>query len=94
MGINTTKKDISRNISLKTKASPSLSLDILNSFIKLIKTNSSKDRVIKFSKFGTFYRKISLARVGRNPKNKESFAISERYKLVFKSSNKVKNILN
>ncbi|MDC0420404.1 HU family DNA-binding protein [Gammaproteobacteria bacterium] len=87
------KKDISRNISSKIKTSSSLSLDILNIFIDLIK-NNSKDKVVKFAKFGSFYRKTTPSRNGRNPKTKEEFLITERSKLNFKSSNIVKANLN
>ena len=87
------KKDISRNISSKIKTSSSLSSDILDIFIDLIK-NNSKDKVVKFNKFGSFYRKNTPSRKGRNPKTKEEFIISKRSKLNFKSSNKVKTILN
>tara|TARA_B100000902_G_scaffold396369_1_gene457184 strand:+ start:2324 stop:2599 length:276 start_codon:yes stop_codon:yes gene_type:complete len=87
------KKDISRNISFKIKTSSSLSSEILDIFIDLIK-NNSKDKVVKFTKFGSFYRKTTPARNGRNPKTKEEFLITERSKLNFKSSNKVKAILN
>ena len=87
------KKDISRNISSKIKTSSSLSSEILDIFIDLIK-NNSKDKVVKFTKFGSFYRKTTPARNGRNPKTKEEFLITERSKLNFKSSNKVKAILN
>ena len=87
------KKDISRNISSKIKTSSSLSLDILNIFIDLIK-NNSKDKVVKFAKFGSFYRKTTPSRNGRNPKTKEEFLITERSKLNFKSTNIVKANLN
>tara|TARA_B110000003_G_scaffold252662_1_gene267420 strand:- start:425 stop:700 length:276 start_codon:yes stop_codon:yes gene_type:complete len=87
------KKDISINISSKVKISSSLSSDILDEFIDLIKSNS-KDQIVKFSKFGSFYRKISPSRKGRNPKTMQEFAITERSKLTFKSSNKVKSTLN
>ena len=87
------KKDISSNISSKIKTSSSLSLDILDIFIDLIK-NNSKDKVVKFAKFGSFYRKTTPSRNGRNPKTKEEFLITERSKLNFKSSNIVKANLN
>lgn len=87
------KKDISINISSKAQISSRTSVNIINSFIELIKINS-QDKIIKISKFGSFYRKSSPARIGRNPKTKEEFIVVERSKLTFKSSNKVKNNLN
>jgi integration host factor subunit alpha len=87
------KKDISTNISSKAQISSSTSLNIINSFIELIKINS-QDKIIKIPKFGSFYRKSSPARTGRNPKTKEEFIITERLRLNFRSSDKVKNNLN
>jgi integration host factor subunit alpha len=87
------KKDISINISSKAQISSSISINVINSFIELIKINS-QDKIIKISKFGGFYRKSSPARIGRNPKTKEEFIITERSRLTFKSSDKVKNNLN
>lgn len=87
------KKDISLNISTKAHISLSTSSQILNSFLELIK-QKSKSSSIKLSNFGTFYYKKSPPRIGRNPKTKETFPISERSKLTFISSNKVRNIFN
>ena len=87
------KKDIAQNISSKIKTSSSLSTDFLDVFIDLIK-NNSEDSVIKFTKFGSFYRKTTPSRNGRNPKTKEEFIITKRSKLNFKSSNKVRAFLN
>jgi integration host factor subunit alpha len=87
------KKDISKNISTKTHVSFKVSEKILNSFLELLK-KKSLSKTLKISKFGTFDRKLSPARIGRNPKSKEEFVIKERLKLNFKSSKNVKNILN
>ena len=87
------KKDISKNISSKAHISFSLSTDILKSFIDLVKIKS-QDKIVKISKFGSFHRKLSPVRPGRNPKTKEEFAITARLKLSFKSSNTVKSSLN
>ena len=87
------KKDISINISTKAHMPLSTSSEILNSFLELVK-QKSKSSSIKLSNFGTFYYKSSPSRIGRNPKTKETFPISKRSKLTFKSSNSVKNIFN
>tara|TARA_B100000767_G_C19320200_1_gene351237 strand:+ start:224 stop:499 length:276 start_codon:yes stop_codon:yes gene_type:complete len=87
------KKDISKNISTKAHISFEISENILNSFIELLK-KKSLNKTLKISKFGTFDRKLSPERIGRNPKSKEEFVIKERLKLIFKSSKNVKNILN
>ena len=87
------KKDISINISTKAHISLKTSNQILNSFLELIKQKSQKSS-IKISNFGTFYYKKSPSRIGRNPKTKETFHITERSKLTLVSSNKVRNIFN
>jgi DNA-binding protein HU-beta len=87
------KKDISLNISTKAHISLVTSNKILNSFLELVIENT-KNSTLKISNFGTFYYKKSPPRTGRNPNTKEEFLISERSKLTYKSSSKVKNILN
>ena len=87
------KKDIVKNISTKTQISTLASSQLLNVFIEIIKSQS-KSKVIKISKFGSFYYKKTPSRLGRNPKTKENFPIQERLKLTYLSSNKVRKILN
>ena len=65
---------------------------ILESFLKIIKSNKSK--IVKISNFGSFYTHESPKRMGRNPKTKKEYVIPKRKKLVFKASNNLKNILN
>ena len=86
------KKDIVKNISSEALISSKSSSLILEAFLRFIKQN--KKNQIKISKFGTFYLHKSPARVGRNPKTKEEFKIPAVEKLAFKTSNKVKSILN
>jgi len=87
------KKDISKNISSKAHLSLANSQKLIESFLNLIKENS-KYNLVKLSGFGTFHYKKSPSRVGRNPKTKKEYPISKRSKLIFSSSNKVKNFLN
>ena len=87
------KKDIVKNISSKTHFSKLISDRLLNSFINIIK-NKTEYKTIKISNFGTFSYKKSPYRLGRNPKTKESFPITERSKLTFLSSNTIRKILN
>tara|TARA_B100001093_G_scaffold519053_1_gene606216 strand:- start:1343 stop:1618 length:276 start_codon:yes stop_codon:yes gene_type:complete len=87
------KKDISKNISTKAHISLKTSEKILNSFLELLK-DKGRNNILKISKFGTFVRKTSPERIGRNPKSKEEYLIKKRSKLIFKSSNIVKSILN
>jgi len=87
------KIGISKNISAKTHISSKESSDILNYFLEFIKKKSSENTV-KISKFGTFSWKLTPQRLGRNPKTKQSFVITERSRLTFKSSNTAKKIIN
>jgi nucleoid DNA-binding protein len=87
------KKDISKVISDNTQIPLDISLDILNTFIEIIK-NNSKSKAIKISSFGSFHQKKSASRMGRNPMTKEKYRITERTKLNFKCSNKIRRILN
>lgn len=87
------KKTIAKEISKKLKISNSVSLKILNVFIKNIIQQSKKNDV-KIKSFGTFKIHSSPKRLGRNPKTKESYIITKRKKLILVTSNKVKNFLN
>lgn len=87
------KKDISKNISSSINLSEAESKLLLNSFINIIKTKSKKSS-LKIASFGTFSTKKSPQRIGRNPKTKQEFIISERSKLKFSASNKLRNLIN
>jgi integration host factor subunit alpha len=87
------KSDIAKNITLKISIKNSLSKDIVDSFIDIIKSESNSLDV-KISNFGTFMNKVTPERMGRNPKTGEEHVITERVKLNFIVSNKVKEQLN
>ena len=87
------KIDIVKNISVKTHISDVLSKNIFNSFFNIIKNQSNKCDV-KLANFGTFSNKVTPQRIGRNPKTGKEHIITERVKLNFTVSNKVKGQLN
>ncbi|MDC3245282.1 HU family DNA-binding protein, partial [Gammaproteobacteria bacterium] len=87
------KKDIVTNISTKAYMNLYSSSNLLNKFIELI-TLKSKKNIIKISNFGVFYLHHAPMRLGRNPKTREVFQISQRHKVAFKASSKVKSIIN
>ena len=87
------KKDIAKNISSSINLSEAESKLLLNSFINIIKTKSKKSS-LKIASFGTFLTKKTPQRIGRNPKTKQEFIISERSKLKFSASNKLRNLIN
>jgi nucleoid DNA-binding protein len=88
-----TKGNISKNIADRTSISLKLSQKILEHFLHLVTSNSHK-KSIKIHGFGTFNRKITPSRIGRNPKSGEIFKISERTKLNLVISNIVKKRIN
>ena len=87
------KSDIAKNISSIVSISESLSKELVSSFIDIIKLKSNEADV-KVANFGTFANKVTPQRVGRNPKTGKEHIISERVKLNFIVSNKVKELLN
>jgi len=88
-----TKKIINREIANNVVLSSEDSHQILEKFISIIK-KESKDKNVKISGFGTFYKKKTVQRNGRNPKTKESYIIYPRVKLLFKASKKIRGVLN
>ena len=87
------KKDIAKNISSNVDVSEAESTLLVNSFINIIKIKSKKSS-LKIASFGTFSTKKTPERIGRNPKTKQEFIISERSKLKFSASNKLRNLIN
>ena len=87
------KSDIAKSISLNADISASLSKNIVNCFVGVIKSKSSL-RDVKIASFGTFTNKVSPQRIGRNPKTGKEYIITERVKLNFIVSNKLKEQLN
>ena len=87
------KKDIAKNISSNIDLSEAESTLLVNSFINIIKIKSKKSS-LKIASFGTFSTKKTPERIGRNPKTKQEFIISERSKLKFSASNKLRNLIN
>ena len=87
------KSDIAKKISKNISVSDTLARNIVDCFIDSIKTHSNLCDV-KVSNFGTFSNKVTPQRIGRNPKTGEEHIISERVKLNFTVSNKVKEQIN
>ena len=88
-----TKSDVAINIALKAPTSAKSANQIINKFIDLIISESCK-KDVKVSNFGTFKRKNTPSRVGRNPKTGEEYIISEKNKLFFIVSNTIKKRIN
>ena len=88
-----TKSDIAKNITIKSSISNQSAKQLLDKFIQVVVSASSK-RQVKISGFGTFVRKKTPSRIGRNPKTGEEFKISKRTKLNLILSNKIKEKIN
>ena len=91
---NFTKKDISMKLSENLEISLSLSSRLVDYFTECIKTNLNENNDIKISGFGTFKISKTPKRVGRNPKTKESFIISERKRIKLVLSSRVRGYIN
>jgi len=87
------KRDIANNISQKTLVTKQKSKQLLDNFIQVVVSSSFRTQV-KISGFGTFSRKITPSRIGRNPKTGDEHQISERNKLHLTLSNSIKEKIN
>ena len=88
-----TKSDIAKNVANKTSISNQKAKQLLDRFIHIVVSSSNKQQV-KISGFGTFIRKETPSRIGRNPKTGEEFEVSKRTKLNLILSNKIKKKIN
>jgi nucleoid DNA-binding protein len=92
--VNTTKKNISNNISKNLGIPKAYSEKILNDTIDILIQISKFNSIVKIKNFGTFYKLHKLKRMGRNPKNRKAHEISERKTISFKASTYLKNKIN
>ena len=94
MRINLTKKDLVNIVYMQIGFSKKISENLIEEFFALIVSNLEKNKDIKISNFGTFSIRIKKERIGRNPKTKESKAISKRKVVLFKPSKEFKEFIN
>jgi nucleoid DNA-binding protein len=91
--MNTNKKIIADKLSADSKLSQQDAIRFINSFISLIKNNTQSKKV-KIAGFGSFFKKNTIRRVGRNPKTGESYIIEPTKRLSFRASSILKDFLN
>ena len=91
---NFKKKDIIKDISLKTGISFLYSAQIVDYVISILTTSLKLNKKIKIKNFGIFDLLKKNQRIGRNPKNKNKHDISERTVSIFKASKKLKMKIN
>ena len=64
--MNITKKKLAQNISVQANISLEDSQNLVKTFFS-IQTKVLKTHNIKITRFGSFYKKITPKRIGRNP---------------------------
>ena len=87
------KKDIVKNITSKVQIPTKLGHSLLNKFVEII-SHESWHNPVKISNFGTFYNHETPKRIGRNPLTKKEFVINKRQKITFRSSKRMKDLIN
>ena len=94
MRINLTKKDLVNLVYMQLGFSKEISENLINDFLSSIILNIKNEKKLKLSKFGTFSIRRKKARIGRNPKTKETKIISDRDVVLFKPSKEFKEFIN
>ena len=84
--VNYTKKDIAKDLSVKTGYSNIYSKKIINDLTNIL-IHQIKDGGLKYKNFGSFKLINKNQRMGRNPKTGENFIIKPRKQVSFKASN-------
>ena len=85
MTFNFKKEDIAKILSMKSGLSISYSKKIINDLLDLMIEIIITDK-LNLKNFGSFKILYKKQRLGRNPKTREKFIISERKTLSFKTS--------
>ena len=90
---NTTKKEISMKIKQEMGLPDLVSKKIVDDFIEILKYKIKMQNLI-LKNVGTFKIIKKKERIGRNPKTKKEYIISERNSLSFNCSKNLTNLLN
>jgi integration host factor subunit alpha len=94
MRTNLTKKDLINLVYMQLGFSKQISENLIDDFFATLADDFVNEKIIKFSKFGTFSIREKQSRIGRNPKTKEVKVISKRKVVLFKPSKEFKNFVN
>ncbi len=87
------KVDLTKNLSSKTGFSIQYSKKLINDLIGILIKNIALNG-LSLKNVGTFKLIKKKKRLGRNPKTKETFVITERKALSFTASKKLQDKLN
>ena len=91
---NITRDDIAETINADFGLSKKDCLEIVNDIIEFIIIGLQKNKLVKIHNFGTFKLRKKQSRIGRNPKTKKEYIISDRNVISFKPSKNILNYLN
>ena len=91
---NITKDDIADSINRDFGLSKKDCLNIVKDILDEIILGLQKSQIVKIHNFGTFKLRRKKSRIGRNPKSKKEFIISERNVISFKPSKIALNYIN
>lgn len=88
------KEDIIREVMTKCAMERNVARKMVESILKLVKDSLAGGETVLVSGFGEFRVKHKRARMGRNPKTKEEFEISERNVITFHPSKVFRKEMN
>jgi len=91
---NTHKQNIIYNIFTKLGLPNNYISTIVDDIILILTSNIGTDKSIKIKNFGSFFLRKKKKRIGRNPKSKVNYDITERYVVTFKPADDLKKKLN
>jgi integration host factor subunit alpha len=89
-----TKRDLAEKIHTTIGLSKKESLDLLESFLSIMKSTLEDGEKIKVAGFGNFEIRQKRSRIGRNPQTGEDITITARRVLSFKPSSLLKQAVN
>ena len=88
------KEDIIRDITIKLKIDRDKARELVEDIISEIKSCLQRKETVLISSFGSFKVNYKKPRLGRNPRTKESYKISERNVVTFCSSKVLRKAIN
>ena len=88
------KEDIIREVMSKITLDRNTATKLVESILRIIKETLASGDGVMISGFGEFRVKHKRARMGRNPKTKVEYEISEREVVTFHASRTFRNEMN
>jgi len=91
---NITRDDIAEYINQEFGLTKKDCNNLVNDILEQIIEGLTSEKIVKIHNFGTFKLKHKKERIGRNPKTKQNFMISERNVISFTPSKIIISLLN